>query len=394
MQYVSPLPNSGSWKDPDMNLDRYSSGYAAPAYRVFRAKYPSDSVETTLRRVAYHWRYGLFEPPTYPNDPEHYFDGANGYDAHVSAYKGPVEAEDYAGGVWTGPTCAPPYSASGCSSSALTTVYEGEDMFFSGMGEVRTSPAPTHRYFWTDGYISQNHNFVAGATTITVRAMGELAAGVGPHIVVTVGGTQIGETTINDTTYASKMFNFTASAGTQEIRVTYDNDAVIRGQDRNLLVDWVSVDAPECTNQTYEAEAMTFVGSGEIQGSPSHRYFWTDGYIHTNHVFVAGPTSIRVTARGEPAGGTWPHMVVSVNGTAIGDRDVNTPNWVVYTFPFTATAGTQEIRVIYDNDGTVGTQDRNLRVDKVDVLCTAGLSVAPGSRSELFPTSWQPVNTT
>lgn len=113
MQYVSPLPNSDSWKDPDKNLDRYSSGYAAPAYRVFRAKYPSDSVETTLRRVAYHWRYGLFEPPTYPNDPGHYFDGAYGYDAYVSAYKGPVEAED---GVWTGPTCAPPYSASGCTS--------------------------------------------------------------------------------------------------------------------------------------------------------------------------------------------------------------------------------------------------------------------------------------
>lgn len=57
-------------------------------------------------------------------------------------------------------------------SSALSTTYQAEDMFFSGFGEVRTSPAPTHRYFWMDGYISQNHNFAPGTTRIRVRASG------------------------------------------------------------------------------------------------------------------------------------------------------------------------------------------------------------------------------
>jgi hypothetical protein len=64
----------------------------------------------------------------------------------------------------------------GTVSSALTTIrYEAEDMIWSGTegvhGEIRTWPPPTHRYFWTDGYIAQSHDFVGGSTKLTVRAM-------------------------------------------------------------------------------------------------------------------------------------------------------------------------------------------------------------------------------
>jgi hypothetical protein len=47
----------------------------------------------------------------------------------------------------------------GKTSSALTlTRYEGEAMAWSGVegadGQIRTVPSPTHRYFWTNGYVS------------------------------------------------------------------------------------------------------------------------------------------------------------------------------------------------------------------------------------------------
>ena len=85
----------------------------------------------------------------------------------------------------------------GNASSALVTArYEAEHMSWSGTegsdGETRTYPPPAHRYLWSDGYLTQNHGFLGGSTTITVRAMGELLGGVGPHIVVTVGGVEVG----------------------------------------------------------------------------------------------------------------------------------------------------------------------------------------------------------
>jgi hypothetical protein len=130
----------------------------------------------------------------------------------------------------------------GKTSSALTlTRYEGESMSWSGVegadGQIRTVPAPTHRYFWTDGYVSQNHDFVGGSTTLVVRAMGDLLAGVGPHIVVSVAGTTVGSAFVNETTFTSKTFTFNAAAGVQQVRVTFDNDDASSTEDRNLLLD-------------------------------------------------------------------------------------------------------------------------------------------------------------
>ncbi len=59
------------------------------------------------------------------------------------------------------------------------TGYEGEAMAWSGVtgtdGEIRTTPAPAHRYFWQNGYVSQNHPFIAQPMRIRVRAAGDLS---------------------------------------------------------------------------------------------------------------------------------------------------------------------------------------------------------------------------
>src|SRR5439155_1601100 len=82
--------------------------------------------------------------------------------------------------------------------SALTSTYECETMTWSGTegvdGQHITSPAPAHLTMWTNGYVYQPHAFTGGSTTISIRARGDLAAGTGPHIVVTVAGVQFGET--------------------------------------------------------------------------------------------------------------------------------------------------------------------------------------------------------
>ena len=280
----------------------------------------------------------------------------------------------------------------GSVSSALTTTYQGESMTYSGTeggtGEVRTSPAPTHRYFWTDSYVTQSHTFGGGSATITVRAMGESNATM--HLYL--DGVSVGSTVVSNTAYTDYAYTASPTAGAHTIKVAFEGDT----GPNNLLLDYVTVDesAAGCTDTTYEGESMTVIsGTGQTGGTPNNRWFFSNGAIATNHTFVAGQRIVRVRAAGDPAGSIWPHMTVSVNGVAIGNVDVNTPttDYRYYSFPFTATAGSQEVRVTYDNDGVVGTQDRGLHVDNVQVLCS-GMTFDSGTRSTLFPTTWQPGN--
>jgi RHS repeat-associated protein len=290
----------------------------------------------------------------------------------------------------------------GKTSSALTiTRYEGESMAWSGVegadGQIRTVPAPTHRYFWTNGYVAQNHDFVGGSTTLVVRAMGDLLAGVGPHIVVSVAGATVGSAFVNETAFTSKTFTFNAAAGAQDVRVTFDNDDASSTEDRNLSLDWVEVQEPPasggtCTDTSYEGEAMAWSGvtgtDGEVRTTPApaHRYFWQDSYVSQSHPFLAQPMRIRVHAAGDLVDGVGPHVVVSVGGVEIGSAFVNDASYVDKVFEFTPAAGTQQIRVTYDNDlwrspGGAG-NDRNLLLDKVDVLCGSAVDAGADSGAD------------
>ena len=64
-------------------------------------------------------------------------------------------------------------------------------------------------------------------------------------------------------------------------------------------------------------------------------------------------------------------MIVSVGGVTIGTVFVTSTTWQPYTFNFTATSGSKEIRVAFDNDLNAPPQDRNLYVDRVEVTCPA-----------------------
>ena len=282
----------------------------------------------------------------------------------------------------------------GSVSSALSvaTRYEAEKMPWSGTdgvdGEIRTDPSPTHRYFWENGAAWQDHSFAGGATTITVRGAGDLLAGVGPHVVVSIDGVAIGNGRFDATAFASKAYTFTATAGVHRIKVQYDNDDEEGISDRNLLLGWIEVaetSPSSCWDASYEAENMPWSGvenvDGEVRATPApkHRYFWDNGYVSQNHPFVAGPARIRIHAQGESYQGVGPHVVVSVGGTDIGSGYVEGSGYVDKVFPFTATAGLKEVRVRYDNDdwSPAGpTEDRNLLLERVDVLCGAAIADA------------------
>lgn len=133
-------------------------------------------------------------------------------------------------------------------SSAITTVseaecqpatYEAEQMFHSTGGSTAGG-----WNIWSDGYISTDHGFAAGQTTITVTARGAAAGEVWPHMRVSVGGGDIGGTYVGTTGWTTYPFTFAAIAGPQEVRITFDNDAQIGEEDRNLMVDKVVIGCP------------------------------------------------------------------------------------------------------------------------------------------------------
>jgi hypothetical protein len=125
-----------------------------------------------------------------------------------------------------------------CGGICSPTTYQAETMFHS----VGSAAPPDGWNLHSNGYISTTHNFTAGPATVTVRALGQSAAGVAPHMIVRVGSTVIGDVYVSQTSYTNFSFTFTASAGPQEIRITFDNDLYQPPQDRNLWLDRVTVE--------------------------------------------------------------------------------------------------------------------------------------------------------
>jgi cellulase/cellobiase CelA1 len=121
-----------------------------------------------------------------------------------------------------------------------------------------------------------------------------------------------------------------------------------------------------CNAATYQAETMFHSTGGATTGGWN---IWSNGFISTQHNFTAGPSRLVVTAKGTIARNVWPHMVVSVGGTVVGQVSVTSTGWQPYTFNFTATAGSKEIRIAFDNDLNAPPEDRNLLVDSVAVSC-------------------------
>ncbi|WP_353654378.1 carbohydrate-binding domain-containing protein [Azospirillum sp. A1-3] len=129
-----------------------------------------------------------------------------------------------------------------------------------------------------------------GATTITVNASGSLAGGVNAHFKLLVDGQKIGEATVGTT---DKPYSFTAdlSAGQgHKIQVQYDNDTVINGQDRSLIVSKLAINghtvSPTDSIVSYDRGALD--GRDVVKGQSG---MWWNGTLVVNADKSFFPTS-------------------------------------------------------------------------------------------------------
>jgi hypothetical protein len=151
-------------------------------------------------------------------------------------------------------------------TACVPTAYEAESpaLFHSTGG-----PVTNGWNIWTNGYIETNHTFAAGANSITVRARGQSALGVAPNMVVSVGGVTVGSVAVTATTFTPYTFNFSTTAGTKAVRVSFTNDFLSPPNDRNLYVDNIVVNcAPSGGSACTEATAVDLGAPGNNVSVP------------------------------------------------------------------------------------------------------------------------------
>ncbi|MBI1318123.1 MAG: DUF5011 domain-containing protein [Candidatus Hydrogenedens sp.] len=102
--------------------------------------------------------------------------------------------------------------------------------------------SPSHGHLAWNGEIGQ-YIYVpaAGQYRMTVRAAGMLAGGVGPDMAFRVNQVSRFTVQVNHTDFRYYSYDVALEAGAHEIGVAFTNDAYINGEDRNLLLDTISV---------------------------------------------------------------------------------------------------------------------------------------------------------
>ena len=102
---------------------------------------------------------------------------------------------------------------------------------------------------------------------------------------------------------------------------------------------------------------------------------YTGGALYSNGTLYAlvdfpnGDAAIRIEAKGTPAGGVWPYMVIEVDGEEIGETFAGTAEFREHVFKARTTGGPKLIGVRFLNDSfdAKRKEDRNLWIGTVRV---------------------------
>jgi hypothetical protein len=239
-------------------------------------------------------------------------------------------------------------------------------------------------------FVAPNTN----TSTLTVRAHASMAANVGPMMQVLVAGATVGTVEVRSATATDHVFTLpTAVNPGARVDVVFTNDGSNGTEDRNLYVDSLTVNGatllPTSPGVTVDlgSGAAAFDGINVISGrsgilwNAALRFFAPDN----------NAPKVTVRARGSLAGNVGPLMTLFVGGTAVGSAEVRSTTFAdhVYSLGSAVAPGTR-VDVVFSNDGTNGTEDRNLYVESLTVNSAtllptgAGVTVDVGSGAAAF----------
>ncbi|MFA6142160.1 MAG: carbohydrate-binding domain-containing protein [Candidatus Omnitrophota bacterium] len=97
--------------------------------------------------------------------------------------------------------------------------------------------------------------------------------------------------------------------------------------------------------------------------------FWA-GTIDAAIIMPRGKSTIKIQAKGSPADGIFPYMMVELDGRIVGKAYIRNTDWVDYKFTVNTDGGIKVLGVTYVNDSTdpVKAEDRNLYIGRAEAI--------------------------
>lgn len=210
-----------------------------------------------------------------------------------------------------------------------------------------------------------------GSDRVTVRAAGTSAGGVWPVVELRINGQLAGSRSVTATP-SDLVFEVPPVRVGDRVDVVFVNDELVNGEDRNLVVEAVTVRGSRLTPAT---PGVTIdIGSGEaawdglnVVAGDLH-----GGWVPWNAAMrftapATGTDTIDVRARATLAGGVGAVMQVWHQGVLVGTVTVGNTQWQDFRFTAPAVSPNDRIDVVFTNDATLQGEDRNLIVGSVTV---------------------------
>jgi hypothetical protein len=203
-----------------------------------------------------------------------------------------------------------------------------------------------------------------GAQSISVRARGDQCQGA-PHMVVAIDGAIVLSHDVGSSGWSDYGANLALPDGTHTVSISFTNDAVRDGCDRNLRIDRVDFSP----TPGLEAEGMPLPSSQGTAFSDSAAsggralLIWSDGSASETFT-TTGVRSISVRARGDQCNGP-PQMTLAIDGTTVLSQPVASSEWSTYAKNVSLPDGAHTVTVAFTNDFVGPGCDRNLRVDSI-----------------------------
>ncbi|MDH4481143.1 MAG: DUF1800 family protein [Rhodoferax sp.] len=232
--------------------------------------------------------------------------------------------------------------------------------------------------------------------TITVRARGTLAGGVGPVMQVLIDGVLVGTAEVRSTDFADYSFPAFAMQPGRKVDVAFTNDALINGADRNLFVAYLlsgnTFQLPNASGNTFDrgAGAAAFDSTDVIAGTGN---LPDNGALRTTWPLPNITSSVTVRASGALAGNVGPIMRLWVDGVAVSSVEVRATSPTDYSLPTPPLQPGSRVNVTFDNPATVDGAQR--RLDLAYLMAgttvlkpsTSGAVYAAGNLQASWPTA-------
>jgi GH35 family endo-1,4-beta-xylanase len=126
------------------------------------------------------------------------------------------------------------------ATALMTSPAANAFTFYTANATLKQSPS--HGHLAWNGEVGEYLYFPADGTyRMTIRAAGMLAAGVGPDMALRINQTSRATVRLNHTDFRSYSFDVAMKDGVHQVGAAFINDETINGQDRNLLLDTITV---------------------------------------------------------------------------------------------------------------------------------------------------------